>query len=68
MAQEEPTVSVNSQGFGDKEVTREDFVGQWMYHGRQISNLNLDFWLKIKEEYESTAGAEWDRLYETQNK
>lgn len=64
---QEQTVTVGSH-FGDKQVTREDFVSQWMDHGRQISNLNLDFWLSIKEEYESTAGAEWDRLLEAQGK
>jgi len=67
MAQEK-TVNVGDFRGADKQVTREDFVNQWMYHGRQISNLNLDFWLKIKEEFEGTAGAEWDRLYEVQNK
>lgn len=57
----EKTVTVNSH-FGDKQVTREDFVEQWMSHGRQISNLNFDFWMKIRKEYEEVAGQEWDEL------
>ena len=67
----QPTITVASH-FGDKEVTREEFISIWTTHVRELNRLDYDMeWLNqvrdIIEQVEEKAGQEFEAMFKRQH-
>ena len=58
-----PTITVDGF-FGEKQVTREDFINQWVDHAAQLSSLDFEFWLELKPQVTELAGQKFDLCLE----
>lgn len=64
------TITVSGH-FGDKEVTRESFIDQWLVHvtqlNRLVSNEDGIEWVQlVKMQTEEIAGQEFDKTLKAQ--
>ena len=68
----ESTITVAGH-FGDKEMTKEEFVKTWVDHANELMRLDYsrdwqDEVIKIKQTVCQKAISEFDRMYSEQNK
>jgi len=54
--------------FGDVVLDKKEFIQQWLDHGRQLSYLDLDYWVAaLKPQIEKLAANKFEKLYALQN-
>lgn len=58
----EYTITVSDWRGEDKQITRDEFVKQWVDHGLQFNRLDWDFYQSIKDSIKEAAEKEFDRL------
>ena len=57
--------------FGDKQVTKEQFVGEWSSHMRELNSLSWDHmeeFAVMRGRVEEIAADGFERVYAAQNK
>ena len=64
------TITVSGH-FGDKEVTRESFIDQWLVHVTQLNRLasnedGIEWVQLVKMQTEEIAGQEFDKTLKAQ--